>query len=117
MNELGFKQWVEARFGIGRGPANDARARCKRVENAGMDLDQGYAEDHLEGILTALKYTIEDVHNGTLPPEGLTFRFTPESPNYFGRIKDVLSGLHNAVKLYRMFRDGADPQDVMIESE
>ena len=114
MNEQGFKQWVESRFGVGRGPANDARARCRRVVKAGMDLDQGYAEDHLTGILLALEYTIEDVHNESDPPEGISFRFRRNRPDYFKRVKDVMAGLHHAVKLYRMFRDGIDPKSEIV---
>ena len=108
-----FSRWLRAHTQLRERPIGDAVARAKRVERdlfGGINLDTEYAQDRLARVLQALEYTTEDVHDHMEPPEGIIFRFNPDEPRYYERVKAVLNGLHRAVVLYREFCDEVNPR-------
>ena len=101
-----FRNWLRTHARLSERPRGDAAARAKRVERdlfGGINLDAEYAQDRLVRVLQVLKYTAVDVHDRREPPEGVIFRFNPDEPRYYERVKAVLNGMHRAVELYRDF--------------
>ena len=108
-----FRNWLRAQTQLSVRAQGDADSRARRVERdlfGGINLDAEYAQDRLARVLQALEYSTEDARNHREPPEGLVFRFNPDEPRYYERVKAVLSDLHRAVELYRDFCDEVNPQ-------
>ena len=101
-----FRQWLKAQPQLSPRAQGDADSRARRVERdlfGGINLDAEYVKDQLARVLQALEYSAEDVHGHREPSEGIIFRFNPDEPRYYERVKDVLNDLHRAVVLYREF--------------
>ena len=108
-----FRHWLRAQTQLCERAKGDVYARVRRVERGlygGINLDAEYEQDRLARVLQALEYTTEDVHGHREPPEGIIFRFDPDEPRYYERVKAVLNGLHRAVVLYREFCDEVNPR-------
>ena len=108
-----FRNWLRAQTQLSVRAQGDADSRARRVERdlfGGINLDAEYAQDRLTRVLQALEYSTEDARNHREPLEGLVFRFNPDEPRYYERVKAVLSDLHRAVELYRDFCDEVNPQ-------
>ena len=59
MRKEEFRNWMDGK--IKARPISDCLSRCSRVERVlGVDLDDAYAQDQGEGVLSKLQYTIAD---------------------------------------------------------
>ena len=107
-----FRNWLRAQTQLSARAKGDADSRARRVERdlfGGFNLDAEFAQDRLTRVLQALEYSTEDARNHRESPEGIIFRFNPDEPRYYERVKAVLNGLHRAVELYREFCDEVHP--------
>jgi hypothetical protein len=91
-----FRGWLDSHF---KHPVTLSRlSNAKRVEKYYGDLDEHYAKDRMNYVLTHLRYSRDDLKRGKPNPSKIPFS---EGAN-------VLTGintLRQATKLYAQFRD------------
>jgi hypothetical protein len=95
MNNL-FRAWLKDRF-----PTNVAQSRLSnaiRIEEAYGDLDEHYAKDKLDRVLSDLEYSSDDQEQRVLNRSKI--RFSPGADVYNG-----LNTLRSATRLYVEFRE------------
>lgn len=98
-----YRRWLECqKYDAGTVAAQLHRAG--RVEKHYGDLDQHYAADRLESVLSTLRYTTDDKRSGRPNPSKIPFE---------GDIRNNLASYKNAVERYRRFRENAS--DVLSE--
>ena len=82
--------------------ANTISTQCShaaRVEQAYGDLDQGYADDRLESVLSSLRYSSDESRRGAANPSRLQIA---------GDLYKALASFRTAIGLYRRFRDKSE---------
>jgi hypothetical protein len=90
-----YRAWLEAQ-GYGAGTVSTQCSNSSRVEQAYGDLDQAYADDRMESILTSLRYSSADARRGAV---------NPSKVQVGGDLYKQLASFRTAVGLYRRFSD------------
>ncbi len=79
--------------------------RVGRVEKCYGDLDEQYAQDHMQSVISALKYTADDRRQNKPNPTKIPFQ---------GDAYNNLSSYRNAIVLYQRFKDAIATHSSMV---
>jgi hypothetical protein len=90
-----YRKWLEQQK-YDPATINAQMYRAERVEEHYGDLDQHYANDRMESLISTLRYTADDKRRGRPNPSKIPFE---------GDIKNNLASYRNSVERYRRFRD------------
>jgi hypothetical protein len=82
--------------------------RAERVEEYHGDLDQHYANDRMESLISTLRYTTDDKRRARPNPSKIPFE---------GDIRNNLASYRNSVERYRRFRDSGDDGSELTGTE
>jgi endonuclease len=96
-----YRAWLEAQS-YGANTVSTQCSNASRVEQAYGDLDEAYATDRMESILSSLKYSSADGRRGAP---------NPSKVHIGGDLYKSLASFRTAVGLYRRFRDEAEGID------
>jgi hypothetical protein len=101
-----YRKWLEQQK-YDPATVNAQMYRAARVEENYGDLDEHYANDHLESLIVTLRYTSDDKRHGRPNPSKIPFE---------GDIKNNLASYRNAVERYRKFRETGDAEVDLTET-
>lgn len=90
-----YRAWLESE-GYSANTINTQCSHAVRVEQAYGDLDDAFAQDRLERVLTSLRYSSADSRRGAPNPSRIQVG---------GDLYKALASFRAAVGLYRRFRD------------
>lgn len=102
-----YRNWLE-RQEYSPNTISTQYSHASRVEQAYGDLDSQYETDHLEGVLSSLRYSTADGRRRAANPSKLTIS---------GDLYKGLASFRSAVGLYRRFRDETINEDTSALTE
>ena len=106
--KTGYRPWLEQQK-YDPGTIQAQMHRAGRVEKYHGDLDQHYAQDRLQSVIDALRYSTDDKRRNKPNPSKIPFD---------GDIYNNLASYRNAVERYRRFRDtGADETEPQVVTD